>query len=346
MSVDDDQATRDKGSDKGEFNDLQLLPVDRSELTYRASGNGPPVFLIHGILGVLEVWGDVQDALATTHQVVSYDRRGHGRSPNGTSNVRVHARDAAALISHVAGEPAIVVGWSGGAGVAMELIRTYPQQVRAAVLIEPGFHLPRHQPFSALRLLLTFKRDSMRGRNRSAAKTMALWAFARRSGGNGWDELDDRQREWFLDDAEGLRTEFKILERFDNTVNHISAKEVSGWSVPMTYLLGEDSAAWVHVTHGVLTSAASQIRTVRVPGACHLMPLQQPEAVVDAVRSAVPVWVKTLNGQASHAAEGARVENDRKRPMGSLSASARMLALVAEGYSNRHVGEELYLHTE
>ena len=288
MTANDYQTTRDKDSDKGAFNDLQVLPVDGSELTYRRSGDGPPVLLIHGIFGVLEVWGDVQDALATTHQVISYDRRGHGRSPHGTSDMRVHAADAAALISHVAGEPAIVVGWSSGAGVAMELIRTHPEGVKAAVLIEPPFHLPRHQPLRALRLVVNLKRDSMRGRNRAAAKTFALFAFARGSGGNGWDELDDRQRGWFLDDAEGLRTEFRLLERFDTTVKHISAKEVSGWSVPMTYLLGEDSAPWTHVLHGVLTKAAPHIRTVRVPEACHLMPLQQPEAVAEAVRSAVP----------------------------------------------------------
>jgi pimeloyl-ACP methyl ester carboxylesterase len=287
MTVNDDQTTRAQDSNKVESNDLQVLPVDGSELTYRMDGDGPPVLLIHGGLGVLEVWGEVQDALATTHRVISYDRRGHGRSPNGTSDMRVHARDAAALVDNVAGEPAIVVGWSGGAAVAMELIRTHSEQIRAAVLIEPGFHVARHS-FSALRMLLSFKRDVMRGRNRAAAKTLALWAFARGSGGNGWDELDDPQREWFLGDAEGLRSEFKVLERFDNTMNHITAKEVATWPVPMTYLLGEDSAPWTHAVHGALTKTASQIHTVPVPDACHLMPLQQPEAVVEAVRSAVP----------------------------------------------------------
>jgi pimeloyl-ACP methyl ester carboxylesterase len=289
MTVNDDQTPRGEDSDTGGSNDLQVLPVDGSELTYRVSGNGPPVLLIHGAFGVLEVWDNVQDALATTHRVISYDRRGHGRSPNGTSDMRVHARDAAGLIEQLAAEPAIVVGWSGGAAVAMELIRTHPDKVRAAVLIEPVFHLSRRQPLRSLRLLLAFKRDAMRGRNREAAKTMALFAFARRNGSNGWYELDDRQREWFLGDAEGLRTEFKVLERFNTSADHISAKEVSGWSVPMTYLLGEDSAPWVHVIHGALTNAVPQIRTVRVPGACHLMPLQQPEAVAVAVRSAVPM---------------------------------------------------------
>lgn len=288
MSV-NDQTIENKDSNEGELNNPQVLPVDGSEIAYQVDGTGPPVLLLHGAFGVLEVWGDVQDALATTHQVISCDRRGHGRSPNGTSDMRVHARDAAALIEHVAEEPAIVVGWSGGAAVAMELIRTHPEQVRAAILIEPPFHLPRHQPFRSLRLLLTFKRELMRGRDRAAAKAMALFVFARRSGGNGWEELDHRQREWFIGDAEGLRTEFKVLERFNTSVDHISTKEVADWSVPMTYLLGEDTAPPFEVVHGALTKAAPQIRTVRVPGACHLMPLQQPEAVVQAVRSAVPV---------------------------------------------------------
>ncbi|MBW3620632.1 MAG: alpha/beta hydrolase [Actinobacteria bacterium] len=276
-------------SDTGRPSDLQVLAVEGSELTHRVRGDGPPVLLIHGAFGVLEVWGDVQDSLATTHRVISYDRRGHGRSPNGTSDMRVHARDAVELIEQVAGEPPIVVGWSGGAGVAMELIRTRPEQVRAAVLIEPPFHLPRHQPLPSLRLLLAFKRDAMRGRRREAAETMAEFAFARRGGGNGWDELDERQRAWFLDDAEGLCTEFRMREWFNTSADHISAKEISRWSVPMTYLLGEDSAPWVHAIHGALTGSARQFHTVRVPGACHLMPLQQPAAVAEAVRSAVGV---------------------------------------------------------
>lgn len=287
MTVDDDPTIRDRDLARGESDDLDVLPVDGSELTYRVDGAGPPVLLVHGIIGVLDIWRGVHDALATTHRAISYDRRGHGRSPNGTSDMRVHARDAASLIENVAGEPAVVVGWSGGAGVTMELIRTHSDQVRAAVLIEPPFHLPRVQPLPAIRVLLGIKLDELLGRKRSAAERMARFAFARRSGGNGLDELNDRQREWFLGDAEGLLAEFKMFEKYPNSVDHISTDEVAGWSVPMTYLLGDDSAPWTHAIHGVLTEAAPRIRTVRVPGACHLMPLQQPGAVVDAVRSAV-----------------------------------------------------------
>lgn len=56
----------------------------------------------------------------------------------------------------------------------------------------------------------------------------------------------------------------------------------------MTYLIGEDSAPRAHVVHEALTEEAPQIATVRIPGVCHLMPVQQSEAVADAVRLSVP----------------------------------------------------------
>jgi pimeloyl-ACP methyl ester carboxylesterase len=283
MTVNDDQTTKDIVSDGGEHDGLQVLPVEGSDITYQVSGDGPPVLLIHGAFGVLEVWSDIQDALAGTHQVIGYDRRGHGRSPNGTPDVRVHARDAAELIDHVVGEPAIVVGWSGGANVAMELIRAHPEQVRAAILIEPGFHaLP------GPRLVLKLHLQWLRGHDRAAAEAVGRYFLARRSGGSGWDEIDDGRRELLLGDAEGLRGELRPLHRFGLSLFHIKGKEVAGWSVPMTYLIGGDTVQVLEKSHGRLTSAAPQIRTVEVPGACHLIPWQQPEAVVDAVHSAIP----------------------------------------------------------
>jgi pimeloyl-ACP methyl ester carboxylesterase len=239
---------------------------------------------MHGGFGVLEVWDEIQADLATSHRAISYDRRGHGRSPNGTPDVRVHARDAAELIEHVAGEPAIVVGWSGGANVAMELIRAHPEQVRAAILVEPGFHgLP------GPRLVLKLHLQWLRGQDRAAAEAVGRYFFTRRSGGSGWDEIDDGRRELLLGDAEGLRGELRPLHRFGISLFHIKGKEVAGWSVPMTYLIGGDTVQVLEKCHGRLTSAAPQIRTVEVSGACHLIPWQQPEAVVDAVRSAVNV---------------------------------------------------------
>lgn len=144
--------------------DLQVLPVDGSELTYEVRGEGPPVLLIHGIAGRIEVWSDIQEALATTHRVIAHDLRGHGRSPNPPPDVRVHAKDAAALIEHAAGEPAIVAGWSSGANVTLQLVDDQPELVKAAVLVESGFHMTRHPVANAdvIRTLLGVWRHWLR----------------------------------------------------------------------------------------------------------------------------------------------------------------------------------------
>jgi pimeloyl-ACP methyl ester carboxylesterase len=238
---------------------LKVLPFDGSELTYRVAGDGPPVLLMHGGFGVMEVWDEIQDELATTHRVIAYDRRGHRRSPNATPDQRVHARDAAELITHVAGEPAIIVGWSGGASVAIETVRSHPEQVSAAVVIEPPFHF---RPGGVVRQLLKAHIQWLRGRNRAAAETVGRTFFARRSGGNGWDEINDHRRELLLGDADGLRGEVRPLHKFGGGLDHIKDEEIAGWSVPITYVIGEDALPALEKCHERFTSAAPQTRTV------------------------------------------------------------------------------------
>ena len=260
---------------------LKVLPVDGSELTYLAKGEGPPVLLIHGAGGLIEIWNEVQGALATTHKVVAYDRRGLGRSPNPTPDVRVHARDAAAMIEQVAGEPSIVVGWSWGASVAMELIRSHPKLVKAAVLIEPTFHF-RPSVGTLLQFIKAQFMSSL-GRKRAGVGVIFRTLFGRRSGGSGWDELDTDQRELFFFNMEGPPAEAKPHE-FWFDLKYISVSSVASWTVPVKYLIGDDTLREFEKCLEVLTSEASQIKTVRIPGACHLIPLQEPDAVVEAVR--------------------------------------------------------------
>jgi len=235
MTMDTTNRTEDR-MDK----DMKVLPVEGSELTYRVAGDGPPALLIHGGFGVIEVWDEIEADLATTHRVIAYDRRGHGRSPNGTPDMRVHARDAAELIQHVAEGPAIVVGWSGGASVAIETARSHADQVAAAIVVEPGFHF---RPGGVLRPMLRAHLHWLRGRNRAAAETIGRTFFSRRSGGNGWDEIDDDHGELLLGDAEGLRVEVRPgpLCRYGGSLEHIKAKDIAGWSTPLTCLLGEDT---------------------------------------------------------------------------------------------------------
>jgi len=83
------------------------------------------ILLIHGSAADKTTWS-IQLASKLPFDLVAYDRR---MAPT----IADHAADAAALIR----EPAIVVGSSFGAVVALELCRTRPELVAGAVMIEP-----------------------------------------------------------------------------------------------------------------------------------------------------------------------------------------------------------------
>jgi pimeloyl-ACP methyl ester carboxylesterase len=67
-------------------------------------------------------WGAFADELAAIGRVIVYDRRGYARSGGDPPHrVSTHTADAAALLERVGHEPAVVVGTSAGAAIAVDL---------------------------------------------------------------------------------------------------------------------------------------------------------------------------------------------------------------------------------
>lgn len=262
---------------------LQTHPIDGSVLTYELQGDGDPVLLIHGALGQIEIWAEAAEALASTHLVLAYDRRGHGRSPNATPNRRRHAEDAAALIREVVGVPATVVGHSSGGSIALETALLHPSSVRSLILIEPPWHWLRPPSAEFLGLLAKARYACLRGRNREAAEMFLRWVFQRRSGGTAWDAAPQDLKDLLLANAKAFDIEARP-HRYDQMLDDVSAKAVAECAVPVTFLLGDDSHPIFHRAHRSLATALPRARTIRVPKASHLLPWEAPEAVVEAVR--------------------------------------------------------------
>ncbi|HXT44181.1 MAG TPA: alpha/beta fold hydrolase [Pseudonocardiaceae bacterium] len=109
-------------------------------------GTGPPVLLVMGTTGDAGHFDKVADLLADEFTVLTYDRRGNGRSPaphgwTGTS-VEEQANEAAALLDALRLAPAAVFGTSSGAVFTLGLLVRHPQAVRGAILHEPALGLP------------------------------------------------------------------------------------------------------------------------------------------------------------------------------------------------------------
>src|SRR4249920_261818 len=99
---------------------MPVLDVPGTALYYDSVGDGLPLVLVHGSAVDGSTWDGVLPDLARDHRVITYDRRGYGRSAHKpVRDHRLHARDLTAVLERVAREPAVVVGWSSGGNVAL-----------------------------------------------------------------------------------------------------------------------------------------------------------------------------------------------------------------------------------
>ena len=103
-------------------------------------GRGHPVFvLIHGIGMGRTVFADLVSHLDDDGEVIAVDLPGYGEAPE-PSRVLTMERTAdlvAAYLRSDVGTPAVLVGHSMGAQVALEIAARHPQSVASLVLIGP-----------------------------------------------------------------------------------------------------------------------------------------------------------------------------------------------------------------
>ena len=111
--------------------------VDGHLLRVSVGGQGPPILLIMGLGGNIEMWAPLERALHEQgFQTVSYDASGTGESPPRVVPLRPHglARQAAHVLDALGLPDADVLGVSFGGGVAQELALRNPHRVRRLVL--------------------------------------------------------------------------------------------------------------------------------------------------------------------------------------------------------------------
>ncbi len=104
-------------------------------------GEGPPVFLVHGLPSCAGDWaGTVAELAAAGHRVIAYDRIGYGYSSRSEATLDRYtydsnAHDLLALMDALDIERAALVGWSYGGGVVQLVAQVAPERVSHLVLI-------------------------------------------------------------------------------------------------------------------------------------------------------------------------------------------------------------------
>jgi non-heme chloroperoxidase len=111
------------------------------DLHYEDAGSGPPVVLIHGYPLSGRAWDkQVPVLLEAGHRVITYDRRGFGKSSQPTSgyDYDTFAADLKTLMDELDLDEATLVGHSMGTGEVTRYLGNYGSaRVARAVLVSP-----------------------------------------------------------------------------------------------------------------------------------------------------------------------------------------------------------------
>jgi pimeloyl-ACP methyl ester carboxylesterase len=100
-------------------------------------GSGPPILLLHGLMGRASTWWEAAEWLADHGRVVGLDARGHGHSEaRGPWTTDRMAADVVQVLTELG--PAVVVGHSMGGLHGLVAAARSPELVRALVVEDMG----------------------------------------------------------------------------------------------------------------------------------------------------------------------------------------------------------------
>lgn len=247
----------------------QVDHIYYAEADLRAeAGDAPyPIVLVHGAGGTHLHWPPQVRRLPGFH-TLAVDLPGHGRSEGvGEQEIEAYARRLVNWAEAVGFSQALWVGHSMGGAIVLTLALTYPEKVSGLGLVATGARLP----VNARLLESTAHAETFP----LAVETIMKWAFS--------PQAPARLRELATQRMQEVRytvvhNDFAACNRFD------VSKQLGNIRAPAVVIHGTTDKMTPYYYGEFLAQAIPQARLVTVPDAGHMVMLEQPEMVAEALR--------------------------------------------------------------
>ncbi len=110
--------------------------MSRSQLNVKVKGKGFPILCLHGHPGSGQCMSVFSDRLESRFRIIAPDLRGYGESRSeGNFEMSQHLLDLERLLDRYAINKCLILGWSLGGILAMELAIRFPDRVAGLILI-------------------------------------------------------------------------------------------------------------------------------------------------------------------------------------------------------------------
>ena len=237
-----------------------LAPVPDGSITGWASGDGPPVLILHGGPGMSDYTAPLADEIADDFRVLRYQQRGLAPSvTSGPFTIDQHVADAIAVLDAAGADRAYVIGHSWGGFLALHLAVQHPGRVLGLVITDPLGAVP-DGGLSDLGQALT-----ARLRPELVARAQELDERAMAGEGTAEEAVESMAIVWpgyfsSVDKAPPMpplrmsvecyaQTFASILEDFDR---HTLEQSLPNLTMPAVFVLGADSP--VPPRHGIASA--------------------------------------------------------------------------------------------
>ena len=128
--------------------------VDRAgvKVYYESYGQGTPIVFLHPFSTNGYIWYFQTFAFARSHQCITVDHRGHGRSDKPAQGYAISemAADVAGILDALGIQKTVLVGNSIGGMIAMQFNLDYPERVLANVIVSSGTNMSAGMPAEAM----------------------------------------------------------------------------------------------------------------------------------------------------------------------------------------------------
>lgn len=240
------------------------------------AGDGPTVMMLHGVGLRAEAWNAQIDALSSRFRVIAPDMPGHGESMEVTASMRLQGYTDA--LAELLDDPALVIGHSMGAMIALDMAVRYPQKLRGVAALNAIY-------------------------KRTAEATAAVRARAESLDGYTVADPEGTLRRWFGEDqspersacAEWLKevspAGYKAAYNVFANSNGPEEAALAGLACPALFMTGRNEPNSTPQMSLSMAGIAPQGRAIIVEDAAHMMPMTHPAAVNTALLAfAGEVW--------------------------------------------------------